>query len=308
MKRRILLFLWRSLMMANLLFLYSCGQQPVKLPSGIVDDRGVSFSLERRPARIVSLVPSVTEILYSLKGEECLVGVTTYCDFPREARTLPKVGDLVSPSLEKIVDMKPDLLFAMIPLQATVIERLEGLGMKVFVLEPESVEDVQSSIRKIGDLIGREREARTLIQEMEKSFVRIKARVNLLEEKRRVYLELGINPLMTVGESSFVGELIERAGGINIIEGDESYPIVNPERVIAKNPDIILLAHEGSSREEVMKRMGWGEISAIREGRVVDDVQQDIILRPGPRITEGIDFLYQHIYPETIDPMRVESN
>ncbi len=299
MKKRIFFFLRRSSILGILFLLSNCNEEEKKgVPSGISDDRGVPLSLEGPPERIISLVPNITEIVYALNGESSLVGVTLYCNYPPEAQRLPKVGDLVNPSLERIVDLNPDLLFATTPLQSLVIERLEGLGLNVFVLQPESVEAIENTIQKVGQIIGREREAGTLLQKMREELARMEERVGSLNERRRVYLEVGINPLISVGENSFVGELIQRAGGVNILKGNDPYPIVNPERVVSQDPEVILLAHPASTREEVMMRLGWKGIAAIQEGRVVTDLDPDLILRPGPRIVEGVNLLFQKIYPE----------
>ena len=281
-----------------LLLLLHCGKKEGEVSSGILDDRGVPLVLTGFPERIISLVPSITEILYALQGESFLVGVTLYCDYPPEAQSLPKVGDLVHPSLERIIDLKPDLIFATTPLQSLVIERLESLGMKVFVLQPESVEAIQTSIMKIGQIIGREREGELLLQKMREDLSRMEEKVKRLTERKRVFIEIGINPLISAGENSFVGELIQRAGGVNVVKGNDPYPLINPERVIARDPEVILLTHPGSSTEEVMKRLGWGGVTAIQEGHVEVDLDPDLIQRPGPRIAEGVNLLFQKIYPE----------
>lgn len=264
----------------------------------VVDDRGIEVRLSATPERVVSLVPSVTEVIFALGAEEKLVGVTTFCNYPPEAKLRPKVGDFSNPSLERIVSLKPQVVFATMPEQRPIAEKLENLGLRVFFVQPESVDGILSSIQKVGKVLAKGTVADSLVRELRDGLDCIE-RLTSNIKRRRVYVEIAANPLMTATDNSFVGELVALAGGINIGKGPKPYVVINPERIVRKNPQVIILAHPVSTPEEVKKRIGWEEISAVRENRICE-IDPDLVLRPGPRIAEGARELLEKIHPEVV--------
>lgn len=243
--------------------------------------------------RVVSLVPGVTETIYVLGAEDKLVGVVTPCDWPPGIE-LPIVGNFSFPNIERIVALEPDIVFVATGEQKYLWERLEQLGLRIFVVAPESLKAIYQSIIDIGQLLGKSREADSIVNEMQTELEELQK--NVPERKRRVWLEVADSPLITCGQGSFLNGVIELAGGVNIAgEIGKPYPIVSAEFVIKQDPEIIFVTHPGSNPGE---RVGWQGITAVRESRIYNDIDPNILLRPGPRVIQGIKALQERIYPE----------
>jgi iron complex transport system substrate-binding protein len=252
-----------------------------------------------RSQRIVSLAPSVTETLFALGFGNRVVGVTTYCDYPAEARKLPKIGGFMNPSLEAVVAKRPDFVIgvssATDPVKAREMERL---GLKVTLISLASVNDILSSIKSIARLLGSPEAGEKLVDKISLQFDEIKKRV-ASAPRRTTLLAVGLRPLVVVGGKNFINELIFLAGGENIA-GNADQPWLNlpDEYVVAKAPQVIIEAGMGSERGDSAKH--WGDlksIPAVREHRVYA-YQSDKILRPGPRIGEGLEEIARLVHPE----------
>lgn len=280
-----------------LLLAVGCGEKiEEKGTFTVVDDRGVEVSFLRTPERVVSLVPSVTEVIFALGAQGKLVGVTTFCDYPPEAKAMPKVGDFSNASLERIWSLKPEVVFATMPEQNSIVQKLQNLGLRVFCIQPESVEGTLGSVVKVGAVLKETRAADSLVAHLRAGLGHISRLVGDIETVK-VYVEITTSPLMTATENSFVGELVALAGGENIARGPKPYIVMNSERIVTENPQVILIAHPVSTPEEVKTRIGWERIAALRSDRV-HRVNPDLVLRPGPRILEGVLELLDKIHPE----------
>jgi iron complex transport system substrate-binding protein len=229
--------------------------------------------------RIVSLSPAMTEMLFSLGAGDKIVGVTTFCDFPAQAKTIKKVGDFSHPSIERIVALKPDLVVINLPEQKRIKGELEKLGINIFVSSPNSLVDIYKEISAVGRALGLERHADSLIEYMKDNL-----QVATPENRKRVFVEIAPRPNVTIGAATFLNDLIERAGGINIFRDlNKDYPVVNQEAVITRNPEIIIVLHP----EEITGRTGWQKIEAIENNRVYAGLNPDHLMRPGPRLVDG---------------------
>jgi iron complex transport system substrate-binding protein len=255
--------------------------------------------------RIVSLAPSVTETLFALGFGSRLVGVTTHCDFPAEAKKIAKIGGFTSPSLEVIVAKRPDLVIgvssATDPVKAREMERL---GLKVTLLSLATVGDILNSLRTIARLLGDPQAGEKLVNKITGQFDRVKTRL-AGAPRRTTLLAVGLRPLVAVGGNNFIDELITLAGGENIA-GNASQPWLNlpDEYVVAKAPQVIIEAGMGSERNENAKHwMDLKSIPAVRESRVYA-YPSDKILRPGPRIGEGLEEIARLIHPECFAPSK----
>jgi iron complex transport system substrate-binding protein len=251
------------------------------------------------PQKVVSLAPSVTETVFALGFGKRLVGVTDYCDYPAEARKLPRIGGFMSPSLESIVAKRPDLVIgvssATDPVKAKEMERL---GLKVSLISLASVNDILNSIKSVARLLGSPEAGERLVHKITLQFDEVKRRV-APAPRRSTLLAVGLRPLVVVGGKNFIDELITLAGGENIA-GKAAQPWLNlpDEYVVAKAPQVIIEAGMGSERSESAKR--WGDlksIPAVKEGRVYA-YPSDKILRPGPRIGEGLEEIARLVHPE----------
>lgn len=265
------------------------------------DDRGKVVILKKPPQRIVSLAPAVTEMLFAIGAGNRVVGVTSYCDYPPAAKKLPKVGGFTNPSLEKIVNLRPELVVAMRGNPLNLLERLEKMGYPVFALNPQKLKDVLSGMERLGKLIG-SKEAEKVVSDLRRRVERMKMMASKVPWERRpkVMIELWDNPLIVFGRNSIGNEVIELAGGRNIIEkGRIPYPQISLEFVLENQPDVIVLAHMTKVRnplEEVKRRANWEKLKAVREGRVFA-IDADIIDRPGPRLIQAIETLHRLLYP-----------
>jgi iron complex transport system substrate-binding protein len=241
----------------------------------------------------------VTETVFALGFGKRLVGVTDYCDYPAEARKLPRIGGFMSPSLESIVARRPDLVVgvssATDPVKAREMERL---GLKVTLISLASVSDILNSIKSVARALGSPEAGERLVQKITLQFDQVKRRV-APAQRRTTLLAVGLRPLVVVGGKNFIDELITLAGGENIA-GNASQPWLNlpDEYVVAKAPQVIIEAGMGSERRESAKH--WDDlksIPAVKEGRVYT-YPSDKILRPGPRIGEGLEEIARLVHPE----------
>jgi iron complex transport system substrate-binding protein len=260
---------------------------------------GQALGAESPPRRIVSLAPSVTETIFALGFGDRLVGVTTYCDYPAEAKKIAKIGDFMNPSLEAVMAKKPDLVIGVAgatdPVRAREMERL---GLKLILLSLSSLEDILKSTRAIAGMLGNERVGKELAQEISVQIDEVKKRVRPAP-RRTVLLVVGYQPVIAAGGKNFIDELISLAGGINIA-GGAVQPWLNlpDEYVVAKKPDVIIEAGMGSER--VASRKHWSDLKsvpAVRDGRIYS-YPSDKILRPGPRFGEALGELARLIHPE----------
>lgn len=273
----------------------------------VVEDHvGRELEFEAAVNEIVSLMPSATEIIFSLDLEEKLIGVTDYCDYPGQAMEKPSMGGFADPDIEKVVALEPDLVIVS-SLNQNKVERLGEMGIESMVLTPQTIEEIYDSIDLIGALAGGEDEAKSLIQEMEERIGKVEEKVAEVteDEKVGVYYELYAETLTTVGTDSVIHEIIGRAGGNNIFSDiDDEYPQVSEENVVERNPEVILFpeAHgtEEHAAERFKERPAWEEISAVKNGRL-HAVDVDIFSNPGPRVVKAIEKGAELFYPEVFE-------
>lgn len=252
--------------------------------------------------KYISLAPSTTEILFALGLNEDIVGVSSYCDYPPEAKYKTKVGDFSHPNMEKIVSLRPDYVFCTGLEQAPVIAELKRLKLNVYVADPANIEELIKSIQEIGKITNREDQAARLISSMEDDIKKVREITELIPQgkKVKVFVEIWHEPLMTAGSGSFVDEMVTLAGGINIAhEVKRPYSYFSAEKVINLNPGCIILAYmdKESPLRLVEKRFGWDKIDAVRNKRVFNDIDPAKLLRPGPRITQGLKEIQEKLYP-----------
>ena len=271
-------------------------------PMTVEDGVGNEVTIEAEPQRIISLAPSHTETLYALGLGERVVGVTAYCNYPPEAADKQTVGEFSTIDLELAVGLEPDLVLATSMHMAEIVPALQDRDVTVFVADPQSVSGVMDTILSIGEITGQKEEADVLVAQMQG---RIDAVQDMIEDAPppQVFWELGPE-LFTSGPGSFVNDLIILAGGENVAsDADTPWPQLSVEAIILKDPDVIVLADHnyGQTVEMVKERPGWEDINAVREGRIIELTDDDIVSRPGPRIVEGLEFLAQALHPNQFE-------
>ena len=250
--------------------------------------------------RYISLAPATTEILFALGLTDNIVGVSTYCDYPPEALAKPKVGSFSEPNLETIVEFKPDLVFGTDLAQGPAMAKLQTLKIKVYTSAPKNLEELYTSILEIGQLTDRTIQAKNLVKNMRDSVTEITKRTTIIpqNQKPKIFVEIGENPLITAGKGSFIDELITLAGGINIAhEVPRPYCYYNIEQVIKGQPDYIIITDMQikKSKASSVRRFGWESVPAVKKGQVYNDLDPNILLRPGPRLVEGLEEIYKKI-------------
>lgn len=269
-----------------------------------MDDIGTTVTIQGVPARVVCLSPGATEIIFAIGAGKRIVGVTTLCDYPKAANRIPEVGEFFSPSLEAILAKRPDLVVATGGAQRELVLRLRQGTTPVLVMYPSGLEGVFRNITVLGEVLGRRAAGSALVASLRARVNRLTAPLRDVPAATRpkVYFEIMADPIMSVGDLSYAGELIRLAGGVNVAAGARGdYPRLSAETVIADDPDVILLSHcDDATRaaESVGKRPGWAGLKAVRTGRVFADLDMDLILRPGPRLVDGLELLIGRINPK----------
>lgn len=264
-------------------------------PVTITDDAGRKATIKAKPERIVSLAPANTEIVAALGAIGRLKGVTTYCDYPAEVKSITKVGDFAQPNMEAIAALRPDLVLVTTGVQADVIGRLEQLGCSVVAIDPQSLDAVYESIGKVGKAIGEKAAADELVSSMQTQAADIAEKVD--GSPTTCFLEIAQDPLYTVGSGTLLNDLIEQAGGENVVT-QKGYVAYSVEQLVAANPEVYLATKGSMSNpSDIMGRPGYDKLTAVRDKHVylLDD---NLVSRPGPRVVEGIRQIAEALHPD----------
>ena len=267
-------------------------------PQYIVDDLGRLVAINGTPQRIVSLAPSNTEILFALGLGDKVVGVTDLCNYPPEALNKTKVGGYYGSDIEKIIALQPDLILATDFHRFDLIPALEEQGFAVFAVAPQTLGDVQLSIQKIGQITDKETEAFELVNEITSNIKEIEEQTEELEEKPRVFYITWHDPIWTIGRDTWIDDLINIAGGVNIFSPYfESGAMVEIEWVVFLNPEIVITSSWPGVYEWAMNSTEL-EVTAGRQSGSVYTCDDNIVQRPGPRLVEGLEWFAHFIHPE----------
>ena len=266
----------------------------------VVDQAGRTLTLPASPRRIVSLVPSVTELLYAIGAQDALVGVTDFCDYPAEARRKPHVGDMISPNLETLVTLKPDLVVATRSgNREEIFDQLTRLGIPVYLVDPITVGDVLRLVSELGQLTGHRDGATAVEKDLGRRIAAVRERVAGRPHPRVLYV-LWPEPLIVPGKGSLVTELIALAGGASVTaDQGQGYPRMSLEAAVGRAPEIIILARHGS-RVGPAALTQWQRLEslpAIKSGRLYM-ADGDLMHRYGPRVVVGLESLARMIHPE----------
>jgi iron complex transport system substrate-binding protein len=251
-------------------------------------------SLQPDSGRLISLSPTLTEILFELGSGDCLVGVTTYCVYPPEAQQREKIGDFVNPNFEKILGLKPDLVFAEQWSSSKIVPRLRASEIRVVEIpSPRSIADIYQVILETGRAVQQQAKAREIVDDMRRRVGHIELTAAKMEWHPDIYVEIDL-PSWTVGRTSYTSEAIELCGGRNIFDDVEKPAMqVSREVVIERNPDVILSFD--SPLAEYQARPGWEGIKAVQQGRVIDDVGRDLLSHGSHRLVVGMERLQERL-------------
>jgi len=282
------------------------GCQPTFKPGTFTDDMGRAVVIDQMPQRLVSFGPSITEILFALGLEEKIVGVSNYCDYPEAAKLKTKVGDAFNPSLEKIVELEPDLVLTV--KQEQLNSELENLGVTFMVLDPKDIDGILGDIELVGEITGTEKEAKKLTKDMQDSISQV---ADLMEGVSKVSVFFIIDATdttlpWTAGSGSFIDALITMAGGENIAGGTQgAWVQFSLEQIVSSDPEVIIIQTMTGgvptiSKEELEAHPVWGEMTAVKQGNI-RFINGDLVSRPGPRIVQGLAEMARIIHPELFE-------
>jgi iron complex transport system substrate-binding protein len=243
--------------------------------------------------RAISLAPNLTEIVFAVDGGDKLIGDTTYCNYPEAAKNIQKVGDTMTPNLEAIIALKPDLVLVSTASQIkTFLPRLEEQQIAVFVTDPKTLEDVFKNIESIGDILGKKEKAGEVVAGLKK-------RVDETEKKTenvtpyRVFVQISEEPLFTAGKDAFITDLIERAGGFSVTSNiKEDYPKVSKETALALQPDVIIIS---GMQGEQKPNAAFVNSPAVKNKKVFQ-IDGDLLARPGPRLVDALEMIAEKLH------------
>jgi iron complex transport system substrate-binding protein len=273
----------------------------------MVDETGRHVNIPAEPQRIVSLAPNLTEIIYALGAEDRLVGVSEYSDKPSAAKDKPRIGMPLNPSLETIAGMKPDLVLATAINRWATADALRNMDIPVYGIEPHTVEGTLESIIHIGDVIGAEAEARTVVTNLQQRLDDLKVKLSG-EAPKRVLFVVWEDPLISIGQRTFIADALRWAGAKSVVRSRQDWPQISMEEIVKLEPDYIVYARsDAESGDEIVaavrdrlqglrEERGWRNLKAVREGRVA--VVSDEVNLPAPGLIDAIERLARQIHPE----------
>ena len=265
----------------------------------VIDDAGRRVSLPARVDRVISLAPNLTEIVFAVGGGDRLVGNTTYCDYPPEAKAVTKVGDSLQPSLERIIALRPQLVLISTASQLEVFtQQLHDQNIAVFVTDPHDLEGVFRSIEQVGQILGQYEQTSALVTKLRERTSVVQQAVQNTKPVRVFYQTSG-EPLYTIGKDAFVTDLIRRAGGVSVTaDVPGAWPKYSNESALAARPEAIILPTGGSmgGANSIVAEALRTSPAAVA-GRVYK-INDDHLARPGPRLVDGLEALARALHPE----------
>ena len=282
-------------------FLLGCGSppQPVDHASRPAklwkDDLGREVSIPLDVRRVVSLAPNLTEIIYAVGAGDKLVGDTTYCDFPEAARSVQKVGDTMSPNMETIIALHPDIVFVSTASQIEAFMRtLADNGIVVYVVDARSVEDVLTDIQRVGDILGSHETATNEVENLRSRLDQVRTRVENLP-KRRVFVQISNEPLFTAGKDAYLTQVVDIAGGESVTRDlSGAFPNISRETALKLDPEVVVLSDNEGNHEP---NSAFAKSAAVKNSEVFR-INADLLSRPGPRIVDAIEILAEKIHPK----------
>jgi iron complex transport system substrate-binding protein len=253
--------------------------------SGCAKQKVKQTKTQAIPQRIVSIAPSQTEVLFALGLEDRIVGVTSRCNYPPEAKKKPKIGDM-NASLEKIVAQKPDIVFANPTINDAIINRIEGLGIRVYASDPKTFDEVIADIKKIGEVTGAEKRGGEIVGRMQSA---VQKAQGTAKSHPRMLVVASASPLYTAGPDTLVDDMVGYLGAENVAYDLQPgrFSQMSAETAISRNPDVIIVSFD-SEKAFFRKSTIWRGTSAVRNGKVFV-IDPDLIFRPGPRLALGLE-------------------
>ncbi len=263
----------------------------------VTDDLGRTVNVPEKITRAVSLAPNLTESIFAVGAGDRLVGVTTFCNYPEEAKSIAKIGDTMNPNIESIIALKPDVVFVSTASQIEAfMKTLEANGIAVYVTNPKDLAGVLKNLYQLGDIFGTNEQAEMLIRNLELKIGELSISMGTqLTKQERVFVQISKEPLFTIGKDAFLNEIVMSAGGKSVTDDiDATYPKLSKETALALKPDVIILSASEDNREpnEVFKNS-----PAVKNGRIYE-INADMVSRPGPRLVDAWEEIARDLHPQ----------
>jgi iron complex transport system substrate-binding protein len=271
-------------------------------PVTIADAQGVEVTVASRPTRILSTSPAVTEILFALGAGDRVVAVTDHCNYPPQAARLPKIGGFWTPSVERALGARPDLVIGSRGNPPDFVAALRKSGLPVMTVDPHTLRDIYDTITRVANLIGAGESGERLIASMQSRLKAVSERIGDVPEKERptAFLVLQVMPPWTAGAGTFQDDAIRSAGAVNIASDLKGFAAYSTETLVARDPGYLLLStmdgDRGRMKTEVMGNPVLRQLSAVKRGRMLV-LDSDPLMRAGPRIVDAVEAMARGFYP-----------
>jgi ABC-type Fe3+-hydroxamate transport system substrate-binding protein len=270
---------------------------PLHAERKVTDELGRVVSLPDHPHRIVCLIPSVVDDVYSLGAGEDVVAISDFTKYPAAAKRKPSIGLPLSPSLEQIIALHPDLVVGSGGMnRVESVQQLSSYGIPVFMVDPHGLQGLYASLLSLGHALNREASAQALVVQLRKREAAVEVRASR-HAPVRVFLPVWYDPIVTIGKASFISELVEIAGARSITDDiGQEWPQVSLEAVIARKPEALLLVKGGKfSLHDLQQRPGWNTVDAVKSGRVY--YLDDRVEYPSPVAFDALEDFATQLYP-----------
>jgi cobalamin transport system substrate-binding protein len=270
-------------------------------------DRHVTVPADVR--RIVSLAPNLTETIYALGAESRLAGDTDYCDVPPDARTKPHVGSILSPSLEAIVGLKPDLVLASTTInRRETVDALEHLGVAVYSTDPHSIDDLLAGIEHLAGILGIAPQGHELVERLQARLAAVQTA--LADQPRsRVLFVVWDDPLISIGPHTFIADALRRAGAESVVETTQNWPHVSLESIVHSQPEYLIFVGDHGDNvptpSDLRARPVWRDLNAVKQGNIA--VVSGEVDRPSPGLIDAIENLAKQLHPSAFANSAAES-
>jgi cobalamin transport system substrate-binding protein len=264
----------------------------------IVDDLGRRVKIPAQVTRAVSLAPNLTEIVFSVGAGDKLVGVTTFCNYPKEAESIAKIGDTMTPNIESIIALKPQVVLVSTASQIeNFTKTLDEQGIVYFVTNPQNLDGIYKSIVAVGEIFGKTEKARETVENLKRRVAEVEAKT-ANAPRVKTFVQIDKEALFTIGKDSYITDLIARAGGVSATADVETaYPKINKEAAFALNPEAIILSE---SPDNQTPNDAFKNSPAVKNGKIFK-INADIISRPAPRIVDALEQIAKALHPEKFE-------
>lgn len=270
----------------------------------LVDQLGRTVEIAEPLTRVVSLAPSLTETSYEVGGGDVLVGATRYANHPEEATKLPRVGTYVALDIEKIVSLQPQLCLATKDgNDKAAVEKLESLGIPVYVFDPKTIEDIIDSVVRLGEIYRTEAQTADLVAGYRERLNRVTRRLEAHRERPRVFFQIDAQPIFSAGSDTFLHQVLVHSGAENLAADRNGYPRYTWEELLTLEPEVVLLASMGgglTDRDLLARWEAWPQIPAVANNKL-HVISADLFDRPTPRLLDALEYLVELLHPELAD-------